>query len=121
MNPSGQKQGVLRFGIFELDLGNGELRKSGALVKLQSQPFQLLALLAGRPGQVVTREEIRRALWGDETFVDFDQNINFCVNKLRDALHDDPQRPQYIETLPRKGLPLRGDNRGVRARTGRGG
>jgi TolB-like protein/DNA-binding winged helix-turn-helix (wHTH) protein len=103
MNPSGQKQGVLRFGIFELDLGNGELRKSGLPVKLQSQPFQLLALLAGRPGQVVGREEIRRALWGDETFVDFDQSINFCVTKLRDALDDDPQRPRCIETVPRKG------------------
>ncbi|HKE27435.1 MAG TPA: winged helix-turn-helix domain-containing protein [Bryobacteraceae bacterium] len=103
MNPSGQKQVVLRFGIFELDLGNGELRKSGVPVKLQSQPFQLLALLAGRPGQVVGREEIRRALWGDETFVDFDQSINFCVNKLRDALEDDPQRPRCIETVPRKG------------------
>jgi TolB-like protein len=73
------------------------------LVKLQSQPFQLLALLAGHPGQVVTREEIRRALWGEETFVDFDQSINFCVNKLREALEDDPQRPRCIETVPRKG------------------
>src|SRR5215831_13338832 len=103
MNPSGQKQGVLRFGIFELDLDNCELRKGGVLVKLQSQPFQLLALLAGHPGQIVTREEIRRGLWGEETFVDFDQSINFCVNKLRDALEDDPQRPRYIETVPRKG------------------
>jgi TolB-like protein/DNA-binding winged helix-turn-helix (wHTH) protein len=94
---------MLRFGIFELDLGAGELRKSGVLVKLQSQPFQLLALLAGHPGRIVTREEIRRALWGDETFVDFDQSINFCVNKLRDALDDDPQRPRCIETVPRKG------------------
>jgi TolB-like protein/DNA-binding winged helix-turn-helix (wHTH) protein/Tfp pilus assembly protein PilF len=103
MNPSGQKQGVLRFGIFELDLDNCELRKGGVLVKLQSQPFQLLALLSSRPGQVVTREEIRRALWGEETFVDFDQSINFCVNKLRDALDDDPQKPGCIETVPRKG------------------
>jgi len=103
MNSSGQKQGVLRFGNFELDIANGELRKGGVLVKLQSQPFELLSLLVGRPGQVVSREEIRRALWGDETFVDFDQSINFCVNKLRDALDDDPQRPQCIETVPRKG------------------
>jgi TolB-like protein/DNA-binding winged helix-turn-helix (wHTH) protein len=103
MNSNGQKQGVLRFGIFELDAGACELRKGGALVKLQSQPFQLLLLLAGRPGQVVTREEIRRVLWGDETFVDFDQNINFCVNKLRDALDDDPQTPWCVETVPRKG------------------
>ena len=103
MNSSGQKQGVLRFGNFELDIANGELRKGGVLVKLQSQPLELLSLLVGRPGQVVSREEIRRALWGDETFVDFDQSINFCVNKLRDALEDDPQKPRYIETVPRKG------------------
>jgi TolB-like protein/DNA-binding winged helix-turn-helix (wHTH) protein len=103
MNLSGQKQGVLRFGIFELDLDNCELRKGGVLVRLQSQPFQLLALLVGHSGQVVTREVIRQTLWGDETFVDFDQSINFCVNKLRDALEDDPQRPRYIETVPRKG------------------
>ena len=103
MNPPGQKQGVLRFGIFELDVAACELRKGGVPVRLQSQPLQLLILLTGRPGQVVTREEIRRALWDDETFVDFDQSINFCVNKLRDTLGDDPQRPQYIETVPRKG------------------
>jgi TolB-like protein/DNA-binding winged helix-turn-helix (wHTH) protein/Tfp pilus assembly protein PilF len=103
MNPAGQKQGALRFGVFELDLAGCELRKNGTLVKLQSQPFQLLALLAGHPGQIVSREEIRRALWSDETFVDFDQSINFCANKLRDALDDDPQRPWCIETVPRKG------------------
>jgi TolB-like protein/DNA-binding winged helix-turn-helix (wHTH) protein len=94
---------VLRFGVFELDIAAGELRKGGALVKLQAQPFQLLTLLVGRQGEVVTRDEIRRTLWGDETFVDFDQSINFCVNKLRDALHEDSHKPQYIETLPRKG------------------
>jgi len=103
MNPIGQQQRVVRFGSFELDFVDCELRKGGLLVKLQAQPFQLLVLLAGRPGQVVSREEIRRALWGDETFVDFDQSINFCVNKLRDALDDDPQRPRCIETVPRKG------------------
>jgi TolB-like protein/DNA-binding winged helix-turn-helix (wHTH) protein len=103
MNISSQERSVLRFGAFDLDVGSGELRKGGVLVKLQSQPFQLLALLAGRPGQVVSRDEIRRALWGDETFVDFDQSINFCVNKLRDALDDDPQKPRYIETVPRRG------------------
>lgn len=101
--PSGQKQDVVRFGTFELDIADRELRKGGVPVKLQSQPFQLLALLVSRQRQVVSREEIRRALWGAETFVDFDQSINFCVNKLRDALDDDPQRPQCIETVPRKG------------------
>src|SRR5215469_6375548 len=103
MNPNGRKAGVLSFGTFELDLAGRELRKGGALVKLQSQQIQLLALLAERAGEVVSREEIRRALWDDNTFVDFDQSINFCVNKLRDALEDDPQRPRCIETVPRKG------------------
>jgi TolB-like protein/DNA-binding winged helix-turn-helix (wHTH) protein/Tfp pilus assembly protein PilF len=103
MNPNGHGRDVLRFGTFELDLASRELRKGGALVKLQSQQFQLLTLLAERAGQVVSRDEIRQALWDDETFVDFDQSINFCVNKVRDALGDDPQSPRYIETVPRKG------------------
>jgi TolB-like protein/DNA-binding winged helix-turn-helix (wHTH) protein len=103
MNHRGQKPGLLRFGTFELELASSELRKGGALVKLQSQHFQLLALLAERAGQVVSREEIRRALWDNETFVDFDRSINFCVNQIRGALDDDPQSPRYIETLPRKG------------------
>jgi TolB-like protein/DNA-binding winged helix-turn-helix (wHTH) protein/Tfp pilus assembly protein PilF len=103
MNPNGQKAGTLRFGTFELDVEGRELRKSGAPVKLQSQQIQLLTLLAERAGEVVSREEIRRVLWDDNTFVDFDQSINFCVNKVRDALGDDPQSPRYIETVPRKG------------------
>jgi TolB-like protein/DNA-binding winged helix-turn-helix (wHTH) protein/Tfp pilus assembly protein PilF len=103
MNDRVQKAGVLRFGTFELDLASGELRKDGALVKLQSQHFQLLALLVEWAGQVVSRDEIRRALWDNETFVDFDRSINFCVNQIRGALDDDPQSPRYIETLPRKG------------------
>jgi TolB-like protein/DNA-binding winged helix-turn-helix (wHTH) protein len=98
-----QKAGLLRFGVFELDLASGELRKGGALVKLQSQHFELLALLASRPGQVVSREEIREALWDNDTFVDFDRSINLGVNQIRSALGDDPQSPRYIETLPRKG------------------
>jgi TolB-like protein/DNA-binding winged helix-turn-helix (wHTH) protein len=103
MNDRGQKPGVVRFGTFELELGSGESRKGGALVKLQPQHFQLLALLAERAGQVVSREEIRRALWDNETFVDFDRSINFSVNQIRGALDDDPHSPRYIETLPRKG------------------
>ena len=98
-----QRGDVLRFGTFELELASSELRKAGALVKLQSQHFQLLALLAGRPGQVVSREEIRRTLWSNQTFVDFDRSINFCVNQIREALGDDSHSPRYIETLPRKG------------------
>jgi TolB-like protein/DNA-binding winged helix-turn-helix (wHTH) protein/Tfp pilus assembly protein PilF len=103
MNSSGLKPGVLRFGAFKLDPARGELRKAGELVKLQSQQIDLLSLLASRPGEVVSREEIRRALWDDGTFVDFDQSINFCVNKVREALGDDSQRPRFIETVPRKG------------------
>jgi TolB-like protein/DNA-binding winged helix-turn-helix (wHTH) protein/Tfp pilus assembly protein PilF len=103
MGGRGQKAGVLRFGAFELDLASGELRKGGALVKLQSQHFELLALLASRPGQVVSREEIREALWDSNTFVDFDRSINLGINQIRSALGDDPQSARYIETLPRKG------------------
>ncbi len=82
-------------GAFELEPATGELRKSGARLKLQSQHFALLTLLASRPGQIVTREEIRSALWDDQTFVDFDRSINFCVNQIRHALDDDPQKPRY--------------------------
>jgi TolB-like protein/DNA-binding winged helix-turn-helix (wHTH) protein/Tfp pilus assembly protein PilF len=103
MDSSGLKPGVLRFGAFELDPARGELRKAGELVKLQSQQIDLLTLLARRPGEVVSREEIRRALWDEGTFVDFDQSINFCVNKVREALGDDSQKPRFIETVPRKG------------------
>jgi TolB-like protein/DNA-binding winged helix-turn-helix (wHTH) protein/Flp pilus assembly protein TadD len=103
MNDRVQKAGLLRFGTFELDYASGELRRGGALIKLQSQHFQLLALLAERAGQVVSRDEIRRALWDNETFVDFDRSINVSVNQIRGALGDDPQSPRYIETLPRKG------------------
>ena len=103
MTDRGQSPRLLHFGTFELDLSSHELRKAGALIKLQSQHFQLLVLLAERAGQLVTREEIRRTLWNNETFVDFDRSINFCVNQIRAALGDDPQSPRYIETLPRKG------------------
>ena len=114
----GQRAGVLRFGAFELDLASGELRKGGALVKLQSQHCQLLALLAGRPGQMISREEIRESLWDSHTFVDFDRSINLGINQIRSALGDDPQSPRYIETLPRKGYRFVAQvtgNRGQRA------
>jgi TolB-like protein/DNA-binding winged helix-turn-helix (wHTH) protein/Flp pilus assembly protein TadD len=103
MNPTDKRFRVLRFGIFELELASGELRKSGVLIKLQALPFQLLALFAERAGEVVSREEIRKALWDDATFVDFDRSINFCINQIREALGDDRQNPRYVETLPRKG------------------
>lgn len=98
-----KKSSALRFADFELDVDSAELRCAGATVKLQSQHLQLLVLLAGRAGQVVTRQEIRQALWDDQTFVDFDRSINFAINQIRAALRDDPQEPRYIQTLPRKG------------------
>ena len=94
---------LLCFGSFVLDRSSEELHKNGARVKLQSQHFQLLALLAERAGELVTREEIRKALWDDHTFVDFDRSISLGINQIRSALRDDPRSPRYIETLPRKG------------------
>ena len=93
----------VRFGAFELDTSAGRLSKGGIPVKLQPQPFRVLLLLTSRPGQVVTREEIRQHLWGDSTFVDFEHGINFSINQIRGVLSDDAERPRYIETLPRLG------------------
>jgi DNA-binding winged helix-turn-helix (wHTH) protein len=94
---------LLRFGVFEMELRSGELRRSGALVKLAPQPFQLLSLLARSRGDVLSREEIRHRLWGDSTYVDFDQRLNSCVNQIRQALADDAEAPRFIETLPKRG------------------
>src|SRR3972149_18228 len=93
----------LRFGSFELDLRTRELRKDGRLLKLQDQPIKLLALLANRPGELVTREEIEKALWNEDEFVEFEHSINTAVRKIREALGDDPEKPRFVETLPRKG------------------
>jgi TolB-like protein/DNA-binding winged helix-turn-helix (wHTH) protein/Tfp pilus assembly protein PilF len=94
---------VIRFGAFELDAANGELRKGGVSLKIHSQPLRVLLLLAERSGRAVTREEIQRCLWGNNTFVDFERGINFCVNQIRTALGDDAEKPRYVETLPRRG------------------
>jgi len=94
---------VIRFGAFELDAVNGELRKAGVSLKIHPQPLKVLLLLAEHAGQAVAREEIQRCLWGDNTFVDFERGINFCVNQIRATLGDDAEKPQYIETLPRRG------------------
>ncbi|MBI1956735.1 MAG: winged helix-turn-helix domain-containing protein [Acidobacteria bacterium] len=93
----------LRFDSFEIDLRTRELRKDGRLLKLQDQPIKLLALLANRPGELVTREEIEKALWNEGEFVEFEHSINTAVRKIREVLGDDPERPRFIETLPRKG------------------
>jgi DNA-binding winged helix-turn-helix (wHTH) protein len=94
---------VIHFGAFELDAGRSELRKAGISVKIHPQPFRVLVLLAERPGQIVTRQEIQHCLWADNTFVDYERGINFCVNQIRGALGDDADSPRYVETLPRRG------------------
>jgi Tol biopolymer transport system component/DNA-binding winged helix-turn-helix (wHTH) protein len=93
----------LRFGLFELDLEARELRKSGLRIKLQDQPFQILAMLLERPGEIVNREELQKRLWPEDTFVDFDLSLNSAVKKLRQALSDDSENPRFIETLYRRG------------------
>lgn len=92
-----------RFGIFEADPSTGELRRNGLRVKLHSQPFQLLCLLADRPGQILTREEICRELWPDGTFVDYEHGVNSAVNRLREALGDKASNPRFVETVARRG------------------
>lgn len=94
---------IVRFGLFEADLEQRELRKSGVRVKLHDQPFQILTLLIERPGEVVTREEIRKRLWPGNTFVEFDNGLNVAVKKLRSALSDDADSPRFVETVPRRG------------------
>lgn len=94
---------IVRFGSFEADLHTRELRKHGLKVKLQEQPFQVLAMLLARPGELVTREEIRSRLWPQDTFVDFDHALNAAVRRLRDALNENAESPRFVETLPRRG------------------
>ena len=97
---------VARFGVFEVDLRAGELRKHGLKIKLQDQPFQILAMLLAQPGEVVTREELRQKLWPADTFVDFDHGLNNAIKRLREALGDSAESPRYVETLPRRGYRL---------------
>ena len=94
---------AITFGVFEVDLRAGQLRKSGRPLQLQEQPFRILEVLLERPGEVVTREEFRRRIWGDDVYVDFDRSLNTGVARLREALGDSPTRPIYIETVPRRG------------------
>ena len=101
--PGKHSDRIARFGVFELNLAAGELRKGGTKLRLQEQPFQVLALLLERAGEVVTREELRQKLWPADTFVDFDHSLNTAVNKLREALGDSASSPRYIETLARRG------------------
>jgi eukaryotic-like serine/threonine-protein kinase len=98
-----RSSGILRFGVFEVDLRSAELRKQGVRVKLQDQPFQVLRLLLQHPRELVTRDELRSQIWPADTFVDFDNSLNAAINKLREALGDSADSPRFIETLPRRG------------------
>jgi eukaryotic-like serine/threonine-protein kinase len=98
-----RSRSILRFGVFEVDVRAGELRKQGVRIKLQEQPFHVLTVLLQRPGEVVTREELRSENWSADTFVDFDNSLNTAINKLREALGDSADSPRFIETLPRRG------------------
>lgn len=97
------KSGRYRFGVFEFDAETLELRRQGAMVRLQSQPARVLACLIQNYERTVTREELRAAIWGNETFVDFERGLNFCISQIRSALGDDSARPIYIQTLPKRG------------------
>ena len=98
-----------RFGVFEVNLAAGELRKNGARIGLQEQPFRLLVLLLERPGDVISREEITKKLWDPDVFVDFDKSLNTAVNKVREALGDSATNPKYVETLARRGYRFLGE------------
>jgi Tol biopolymer transport system component/DNA-binding winged helix-turn-helix (wHTH) protein len=103
MASPGTQSGIIRFGPFELDPANRELRRRGTVVKLQPQQFAVLLLLVERAGQVVSREEIHQHIWGNDTFVDFERGINFSINQIRAALGDDAEKPRFIQTIPRRG------------------
>ena len=100
---SGTEKKIFRFGVFEADAHSGELRKAGTRLRLQGQPFQVLMLLLERPGDVITREEIREKLWPSDTFVDFDHSLNTIINKIREALSDSATNPRFVETLAKRG------------------
>ena len=102
LEPATHSPRLVRFGGFEADLRTGELRKDGVKLKFSGQPFQVLAILLERPGEVVTREELQKRLWPD-TFVDVERNLNTAVNKIREVLGDSAESPRYVETLPRRG------------------
>jgi len=93
----------VRAGLFEVDLGSGEVHKSGRRVPLQEQPFRVLAILLERPGEIVTREELQSRVWTADTFVGFDEGINTAIRKLRVAFGDSADNPRFIETIPRRG------------------
>src|ERR1700689_1142808 len=103
MSPLVESQSKVTFGLFEVDLQNGELWKAGKRIKIQSQPFKVLAALLERPGEVVSKEELQLRLWGKDTTVDFDHSLGTAINKIREALGDSADNPRFIETLARRG------------------
>jgi DNA-binding winged helix-turn-helix (wHTH) protein len=103
MAPAATPRRIVRFGVYELNRDTGELRKGGLKIKLQDQPFQVLAMLVERPGELITREELLNRLWPSGTFVDFDHGLNVAVKKLRQALGDTAENPRFVETLSRRG------------------
>src|SRR5215472_8754483 len=103
MDGRGRSKRQFHFNEFQLDLDTAELRNNGDKTSLVGQPLQILTELLERPGQLVTREELKKKLWPDDTFVDFDQSLNKAVNRLREALKDSAEHPRFIETLPRRG------------------
>lgn len=109
---------LVRFAEFELDLLTGELRRNGALLKLQPQPARILSILVSRVGEVVMRQDLAREVWGSETFVDFEQGLNFAIRQIRTVLDDDPNTPKFLETLPKRGYRLIGEVQACRCRTG---
>jgi len=103
MSPSNREARLLRFGVFEVDLDAGELRKNGARIRLQEQPFQVLTALLQNAGQVVTRDHLRKKIWPADTLVDFDHSLNTALNKIRESLGDSASSPRFVETLARRG------------------
>ena len=109
---------LLRFGAFELDIEAERLLRNGRNVRLQPQPFRLLCLLVGQAGRVVTREDIRATLWTSDTFVDFEQGVNFAIKQVREALGEDADHPIYIQTIPKRGYKFVAPVEVVRAQVG---
>ena len=103
MVPSSNPNVPVRFGPFELDVRTGELRRDGTSLKLQPQPAKVLQLLVARAGEIVTRQDLAQQVWSSDTFVDFDQGLNYAIRQIRTALDDDAERPRYLETLPKRG------------------
>ena len=103
MPRTSQSTDVVRFNAYEVDLRAGELYRAGRKIRLQIQPFHVLAMLLEHPGQVVAREDLQKRLWPADTFVDFDHSLNTAIKKLRQALSDDKKKPRFIETLPKRG------------------